>query len=174
LAFYNNFFFLGTKYGLASFGGVFVITLNPIVTFFLLAILAKKNLGKVEFVGLVLGFLGAVFMLKIWSFDSAEIFSLGNIYFLLAALTWPILTILSAKHKMKSAILFSFYMFIFTSLIDLVFLGFRLTNIFEFDAKFWVNLLLLSVWGTTFATTIYFIAAKRLGSKSASSFFFRV
>jgi drug/metabolite transporter (DMT)-like permease len=174
LAFYNKFFFLGTKYGLASFGGIFVTTLNPIITYILVAILNKKGFSKLEYLGLFIGFLGAIFMLKLWSLDSSKIFSLGNIYFLLAAFTWPILTIVSSKHKMKSAIIFSFYMFAFTSLIDLFFLKFHLTNIFSFDAKFWGNLLLLSLWGTTFATTIYFIAVLKLGSSVASSFFFMV
>jgi len=174
LAFYNNFFFLGTKYGLASFGGIFVTTLNPIITYFLVAILSKNSFSKLEYLGLFMGILGAVFMLRLWDFDLGKIFSPGNIYFLLAAVTWPILTIVSSKQKMKSAIIFSFYMFGFTSLIDLFFLKFELTNIFIFDTKFWFNLLLLSLWGTTFATTIYFIGVLKLGSNVASSFFFMV
>lgn len=171
LSCYNYFFFLGTKYGLASFGGIFVTTINPIVTFLLIALISKNNLRKDEIFGLLLGFLGAIIMLRLWRED---IFIEGNVYFLLAALTWPILTLVSSKHKMKSAILFSFYMFVFTTLIDLVILEFNLTNIFKFDSKFWLNLLLLSFFGTTFATTTYFLAVVKLGSKVASSFFFMV
>ncbi len=173
LLLYNKFFFLGTKYGLASFGGVFVTTMNPIFTFLLIAILYRVLINKTEILGLVLGFIGAIFMLEIWKTHS-QIFSLGNIYFLLAALTWPILTIISGKQKMKSAILFSFYMFFFTSITQLFLLNFKLTNVFKFDTKFWVNILILSLWGTTFATTIYFYTVDKLGSKIASSFFFIV
>ncbi len=174
LSFYNAFFFLGTKYGLASFGGIFVTTLNPIITFVLVAMLFRKNFNKLEYIGLSLGLIGAVFMLKVWSLDISKIFSLGNIYFLLASITWPILTIISSNQNMKSAIVFSFYMFSFTALIDFFALGFKLSNILNFDAKFWLNLLLLALWGTTFATTIFFVASKELGSKVASSFFFLV
>jgi drug/metabolite transporter (DMT)-like permease len=65
-------------------------------------------------------------------------------------------------------------MFAFTSLIDFIFIGGDVTNIIELDYIFWSNLLLLSLYGTTFATTIYFIAVTRLGSETASSFFFLV
>jgi len=106
LVIYNNTFFLGTKYGLASFGGVFVTTINPILTFLFVALLNKKLFSKIEIIGLFIGIIGAIFMLKLWNLDFNKIFSLGNIYFLLAAITWPILTILSSKQKMKSAILF--------------------------------------------------------------------
>jgi len=173
LSLYNKFFFLGTKYGLASFGGVFVTTMNPIFTFVFVAILYKTFINKSEVLGLLIGFIGAFFMLKIWKISS-QIISLGNIYFLLAALTWPILTIISSRQKMKSAILFSFYMFLFTTIIQLFFLNFKISNIFQFDVKFWINILILSLWGTTFATTVYFYTVNKLGSKIASSFFFIV
>ncbi len=173
LSLYNKFFFLGTKYGLASFGGVFVTTMNPVFTFILIAIIYKKFIHKIEVLGLIIGFIGALFMLEIWKISS-KIISLGNIYFLLAALTWPIITIISSKQKMKSAILFSFYMFLFTTIIQLFFLRFKISNVFQFDSKFWINILILSLWGTTFATTVYFYTVNKLGGKVASSFFFIV
>jgi drug/metabolite transporter (DMT)-like permease len=79
LSLYNSFFFLGTKHGLASFGGIFVTTLNPIITFALVAMLAKKALQTKEILGLFIGVVGALFMLKIWQLDTKELFSLGNI-----------------------------------------------------------------------------------------------
>jgi drug/metabolite transporter (DMT)-like permease len=42
------------------------------------------------------------------------------------------------------------------------------------DGVFWLNFLLLNLGGTTFATTIYFIAIKKLGANSASTFVFLV
>jgi len=174
LAFYNLAFFLGTKYGLASFGGVLVTTLTPINTFLLISILRKKLFGKIEALGLIVGALGALIMLKIWSFDINSIIASGNGYYLLATIIWPVLTIVSSKQKGISALVYSFYMFAFTALIVLAFLGFKVTNIFKFDSIFWLNLLLLSLYGTTFATTIYFLAVTKLGSKVASSFFFLV
>jgi len=172
LFFYNLFFFLGTKYGLASIGGVLVTTLNPIVTFILIALLYRKKLKKIEIFGLILGFLGSFLILGFWKFGS-EIFNKGNIFYILASFTWPILTIVSSKNR-SNAITFSFFMFVFTSLISLIFLGFKVHNIFKLDFKFWLNMFLLSFYATSFATTIYFLGVKRLGSKIASAFFFLV
>ena len=172
LFFYNLFFFLGTKYGLASIGGVLVTTLNPIITFILIALIYKKRLKKIEIFGLILGFLGSFLILGFWKIGVA-IFNKGNIFYILASFTWPILTIVSSKNR-ANAIMFSFFMFLFTSLISLVFLGFKVHNIFKFDFKFWLNMLLLSLYATSFATTVYFFGVKRLGSKIASAFFFLV
>lgn len=174
LVFYNYAFFLGSKYGLASFGGVLVTTLIPIITFLLVSILSKKIFKMQEIFGILLGVIGTLIILKIWSFNTNTIFSQGNIYFLLAALLWPILTIISSKQKDSSALIFSFYMFGLTAFFALILLNFSVTNILNFDYIFWVNILLLSLYGTTFATTIYFIAVTELGSKLASSFFFLV
>jgi drug/metabolite transporter (DMT)-like permease len=174
LALYNGAFFLGTKYGLASVGGVLVTTLTPINTFLLIALVSKKLITKIEFFGLILGFIGALVMLKIWHFNSGSLLTHGNSYYLLATILWPLLTLVSSKQSGISPLLYSFYMFALTSLIVLAFLGFRVTNIFYLDHVFWLNMLLLSLYGTTFATTIYFLAVVDLGSKTASSFFFLV
>ncbi len=174
LSLYNWAFFVGTKYGLASFGGVLVTTLNPIVTFLLIAILSSKKLSKLESISLILGAIGAMVMLEVWRFGSSLIFSKGNIYYLLASFLWPFLTLISSKQQKINAVVFSFYLFLFTSFITLVSIKFQISNILEFDTKFWLNILLISLFGTTFATTIYFFCVTKLGSKIASSFFFLV
>ena len=174
LAFYNLAFFLGTKYGLASFGGVLVTTLNPIVTFLLIAFISKRNLSLLETFALIVGAIGTMVILNVWTFDIELIFSKGNIYYLIASFVWPLLTITSAKQKNMNSLVFAFYMFGLTSFFVLGYLNFKVSNITVLDFRFWVNLLLLSLYGTTFATTVYFIGVKELGSKIASSFFFLV
>lgn len=174
LALYNQVFFLGTKHGLASFGGVMVTTLVPLVTFLFIALLHKKSFKKIEYFGLALGIFGVLIMLDIWHFNFSLIFSRGNIYFLIATLLWPILTIISSYQKDISPLVFSFYMYTFTSLVDYIFLGFQLTNIANLDKIFWLNLSLISLYGTIFSTSIYFVAVMKIGSKNASSFFFLV
>ncbi|HHD74640.1 MAG TPA: EamA family transporter, partial [Nitratifractor sp.] len=48
LTLYNYLFFEGTKYGDAGFGGILVTTLNPILTFFIVALITLKKLTKRE------------------------------------------------------------------------------------------------------------------------------
>ncbi len=47
-------------------------------------------------------------------------------------------------------------------------------SIFLMDALFWSNFLILAIGSTTFATTVYFLGIRALGSKQASVFTFLV
>ncbi len=174
LIFYSIVFFLGTKYGTAGVGGAFVTTFAPIVTFLLLALFFKKTIKTKDFIALFLGAIGVMTILNIWQFELNQIFTKANLYFILAAIFWPVLTIISSKSNKIKAIVFSFYMYIITTVLSLFFTDFSSGNIFNFDIIFWINLLNISVISTTFATSIYFIAVSKLGTKEASSFIFLV
>jgi drug/metabolite transporter (DMT)-like permease len=98
----------------------------------------------------------------------------ANLYFILAAVSWPLLTITSSKSTKIKAIVFSFYMYIITTILSFIITDFNSGNIFEFNMIFWINLINISVVSTTFATSIYFIAVSKLGTNEASSFIFLV
>ncbi len=170
---YNYFFFLGTHFGQAGFGGVLVTTLNPILTFVFIAIIGRKFLELKDIVALMFGAIGVLIILKIWQLDIS--FNRGVLYFLLAAATWPWITIVSSYFKNGSALAFSFYMFSFTALGVLVlFLNAKVPSLSNLDSIGWVNLLALSLYGTTFGTSIYFMATSTWGGKKASGYFFLV
>jgi len=170
---YNYFFFLGTHYGEAGFGGVLVTTLNPILTFVFIAIIGRKLLELKDIVALMFGAIGVLIILKIWQLDIS--FNRGVLYFLLATATWPWITIVSSYFKNGSALAFSFYMFSFTALGVLVlFLNLKVPSLTVLDNIGWVNLLALSLYGTTFGTSIYFLATSTWGGKKASGYFFLV
>jgi len=171
---YSMVFFLGTKYGTAGVGGAFVTTLAPIVTFILLALFFGKEVKVKDFIALFLGAIGVMTILNIWSYELKEILTKANLYFVLAAISWPLLTITSSKSKKIKAIVFSFYMYIVTTILGFVLTSFPSGNILEFDMIFWINLINISVVSTTFATSIYFIAITKLGTNEASSFIFLV
>jgi len=170
---YNYFFFLGTHFGEAGFGGVLVTTLNPILTFIIIAIISKKVLSNQDIVSLILGVVGVLLILKVWKLNIS--YNKGVIYFLLAAATWPWITILSSYFKKGSPLTFSFYMFSFTTIgVFLLFLNFKVPSVENFDYTAWINLLALSIYGTTFGTSIYFMASSKWGGKKASGYFFLV
>ncbi|WP_024791059.1 MULTISPECIES: DMT family transporter [unclassified Lebetimonas] len=171
LCLYNYFFFLGDHFGNASLGGVLVTTLNPVLTFFALAMIAKKALKKSELLALILGVFGSFLIIKIWRFNLND---KGIVYFLLATVTWVILTIVSSKIKKENSLVFSFLMFLFSTVfIYLTFLKLKIPRL-DIDLKGWVNLLSLSVFGTTFATAAYFYASSVIGGKRASAYIFLV
>lgn len=173
---YSISMFIGLKHGSGGFGGALVTTLIPINTFILVAILNKKIISLKHSFALILGAFGVLNMLNIWNFDLSEIFSKDTLYFLLASILWPILTIITAKATKINAFVFTFYTYIISSFV--LFIFFVDTSIFEkvvnLDFIFWFNLFVITILSTTFATSIYFIGASKLGAKEVSSFIFLV
>lgn len=172
---YMKCYFLGTKFGTASLGGALVTTLIPINTFLIMALFFGKTIQKKDSIALFIGAIGVLTMLNIWSFSIEQIFTVQNAYFLLASLLWPILTIVSSKAVGTSPMVFTFYMYVITTVMVLVFfMDIDQMPFAKFDSKFWINILILSVVSTTFATTIYFVGIEKLGTNEVSSFIFLV
>ncbi len=172
---YMKYFFLGTKLGTASLGGAFVTTLAPIITFLLLALMGEKRITAKESFALVLGAVGVLTMLGVWNRHLNEVLVIHNLYFVLAATLWPILTIISARSTKISPLVFTFYMYLVTVMLDLIFfVDISDIDVASFDSVFWINLFIISIISTTFANTIYFIGIERLGTGEVSSFIFLV
>ena len=176
LTLYSIVMFLGVEHGTGSFGGALVTTLIPINTFVIIAILNKKTISLKHSFALILGAFGVLNMLNIWNFDLNEIFSKDNIYFLLASLLWPVLTIITAKANKINAFVFTFYTYVISSSTLYLFFvdNTVFTKIMNFDSIFWFNIFVITILSTTFATSIYFIGASKLGAKEVSSFIFLV
>ena len=172
---YLKFYFLGVKFGTASLGGALVTTLIPINTFLLMALFFGKRIVKKDIFALIVGVIGVLTILNIWSFSLEQIFSKHNLYFLLASILWPIFTIISSKSTKTSPLVFSFYMYIFMIILLLIFfVEPTKINYASFDSIFWANILCVAVISTTFATSIYFIGIEKLGTNEVSSFIFLV
>lgn len=172
---YLKCYFLGTKHGTASLGGALVTTLIPINTFIFMALFWGKKILKKDIFALIIGAIGVLTMLNIWSFSHEQIFSTQNMYFLGASVLWPALTITSSKITHTSPMVFSMYMYIIsTIMVSLFFVDFKAIPYESFDWIFWINILILSIIATTFATTVYFIGIEKLGTNEVSSFIFLV
>lgn len=172
---YLKFYFLGTKFGTASLGGALVTTLVPINTFILMALFFDKKIERKDKFALILGAIGVLTILNIWSFSIEDIFTQHNLYFLAASVMWPILTIISSKATKVSPLIFSFYMYIIMIILVLIFfIDVDQLNYKSYDSIFWINIISLGVFSTAFATTIYFIGIEKLGTNEVSSFIFLV
>ncbi|MCP4969307.1 MAG: DMT family transporter [Arcobacter sp.] len=172
---YMKCYFLGTKFGTASLGGALVTTLIPINTFLIMAIIFRKKIERKDTFALILGSIGVLTMLNFWSFKLEQLFKIENMYFLLASIFWPILTIVSSRITKTSPIVFTLYIHIISTIIvSFLFIDFNNINYASFDNIFWINILSLAIISTTFSTTIYFIGIEKLGTKEVSSFIFLV
>lgn len=172
---YMKYFFLGTKYGTASLGGAFVTTLIPINTFLILALFGNRKIEKKDAIALFIGAIGVMTMLNVWSFNIEEIFTVHNMYFILASIFWPIVTILSSKSTKISPIVFTFYLYVVTSVLNIIFfVDISEIDYSKFDKIFYINIFVLSIIASTFANTIYFLGIEKLGAREVSSFIFFV
>ncbi len=168
------FAFLGVQKGFAGSGGVIITTLSPVLTFMLVSLVFKKHPPRMQLFGLVIGFIGGLVMLKITtllgSFNGAEF------YFLLCALVWAALTLISQQsHTVIHPVHYSFFIAIFATVIFFfIALPYEIMAVTDEGLAFWSALLYLAIFGQTIATTIYFIASGKLGSAHASSYMFLV
>lgn len=173
---YNYFYFKGTKIGLAGAGGVLVTTMNPIYTAILAALLFKATLHKKDIAGMILGFIGGGMIMKIFEMDKNLLFQSGNIYFILASVSWAMVTIITSRSKPAIPfITYSFWSFAL-SIVWSLFLAMDqpLLAILHFDWIFWLNMLCVALGAMAFGTSIYFLTSIRLGPQKASAFIFTV
>lgn len=172
---YNLFFFYGLQNGFAGIGGIVVTGSNPIFTFLIVAFIDKIKIPKKKKIALILGIIGIAITINIGKFEFKELIDGGNLLFLLASLSWSLLTIFSTNAKQYlNTIFFTIYLYILSSILSyLFFIDYpHLVEIFKFDFVFWLNLFFVTVITTGIATTIYFKASNILGASAASSFIF--
>ena len=174
LILYTIFFYLGTKYGTSGLGGALVTTTIPIFTFILLVLFFKKKIFKKDLFALGLGAIGVLTILNIWQLSFDDIVNSTNLLFMLCAFTWALLTITNTKTSSINALVFSFYIYLISTIISFFIFDFSKNDIMSFDYIFWINLIIISILSTTFATSIYFVAIKKIGTSQASAFIFLV
>ncbi len=166
--------FLGIKYGYAGSGSVIITTFSPVITFIFIAILFKNNLNIQQYIGLFIGLIGGVVMLQL---NDISLFLNGsNTYFLLCAVVWSGVTILS-QHSQKyiHPIHYSFLISLVATIASFIYaFNSDLLSVFAQGREFWIAMIYLGVFGQTIATTIFFIASGKLGSQKTSSYMFLV
>lgn len=176
LSLYTYLFFYGLKNGLAGAGGVLVTTMNPIMAYGIGLIINRKRPSRNETIGLILGLIAGATLLKVWG-NLDELFSSGNIYFLLAAFVWAVMSRITSKASTYgSSMSFSLWMYLATVIIMLPlvdYAGLKETLVIA-DGYFWWNIVFSAVFATSLATTYYFYATTTLGPEKASSFIFLV
>ena len=166
--------FLGIKYGYAGAGSVIITTFSPIMTFLLVAVLFRSRLQTRQYFGLLLGLIGGYILLELNDFSL--FLNSSNLYFLLCALIWAGVTVLS-QHSQKHIhpIHYSFAISLIATFVTFLYAkNSDLLAVFHQGAAFWTALIYLAVFGQTIATTIFFISSGRLGSEKTSSYMFLV
>ncbi|NJB83973.1 DMT family transporter [Wenyingzhuangia aestuarii] len=173
---YTMFFFKGVHTGFAGAGGVLVTTINPIFAYIIGLFISKILPKKQEYIGLVIGFIAGMTLLKVWD-NGHEILNTGNIYFLLAAFVWAVMSKISSHaNKFGNAIGFSFWTHIVAAVGLSFFVNFKeLVQLFSTaDAKFWGNILYFGIVNSALATTVFLYVTAKIGAEKASTYIFIV
>lgn len=176
MACYNYTFLAGLTNGSPGAGGILVTTLNPVMAYGLGMLIDWKRPTRNESIGLLFGVIAGLVLLKVWG--NEDIFAKpGNLYFLLSALIWSVMSKFTSKSaKFGSPFAFTWWMYFVTLACLLPFCDFTaIGHLFQTtDMHFWGNVLFSSVITTTLATTTYFYATSKIGAEKASSFIFIV
>jgi drug/metabolite transporter (DMT)-like permease len=176
ISLYTFLFFKGLTLGKPGAGGVLVTVLNPIITYAMSLVWARRKPTRNEFFGLTLGLIAGVVLLKLIT-EAGEIFKAGNIFFLLASFTWAILSRFTARAtRYGSSLSFSFWMYGISTLLMFLLSGWSASSetLGKSDFTFWGNLFFSATITTSLATTFYFVATSKVGASKASSFIFMV
>lgn len=173
---YNKLFFEGLRVGLAGKGGVIVTTMNPLLTFFITITFLRQKVGKISLMGLIIGFIGGLILLRVWETDMQELIMSGNLYFVSGALVWAILTVITSS-SLKRISYPSFCLYVYginTILSFLLAFPHHPEDALHQDHVFWLNMVFLSIVAIAFATSVYFFASRKIGANRTSSFTFIV
>lgn len=176
LALYSWFFFQGLKTGFSGAGGVLVTILNPIMAYSIGLLMSRKRPSKNETAGLALGLVAGCVLLQIWN-NTDVLLATGNLYFLMAAFTWAVMSKFTSKaFNYGSSMGFSLWQYVITLGCFLPMLDVKEmeTTLATADFIFWLNLFFSASIVTGFATTLYFYATSKLGAEKASSYIFIV
>lgn len=176
MSLYMYFFFLGLEHWFAGHAGVLITSMIPLMTLIISLLFFGEKINVRKLIGLALGMAGAAILLKLWTLDLHLFFRSDNILFIVCPAIWAMLTICSQRAAATvSSYVFSFITFGLSTLFYLPWaVSQGIWTVFEKDAIFWVNLIFLSIISGTLATTVYFVAAERLGSYMTSSYVFLV
>lgn len=176
LTIYSYLFMAGVKVGKAGAGGVLVTIMNPILTVALVLILAKRKPTRQQLIGLSLGLIAGMVLLRIWE-SWYHILKAGTLLFVGATCTWAVLSRFTARSgEYGSTLSFSLWMYLLCCVLMGMFTSMNENvRIFQHaDKIFWLNLFFSATITTAGATTFYFYATSKVGADKASTFLFMV
>ena len=171
---YNIAFFKGTHFGDAGRGAILVTTLNPLFTLFIISLIRKKILFK-EVLGIMIGLFGGLIIMNVFKYGFDIIFDIKNIYFLICAITWGIMTVfIDLAQKKINPYIFISLCYFFTMVISLFFIDFTLIDFTVLDFRFYFNFFLVSIGAMSFGTSVYMYSTSIIGPVKSSVFIFSV
>ena len=165
-------YFMGMQRGAVGLGAALVTVLIPIFVYIMMIFSKKSKPILKDWLALILGVTGVTLMLDLGQLSLERIVTGGNIYFVLAALTYAMFTVAASYMRNIHVLTINFYVCLLGFLIDwnLAFDSNDLNKLGSMDYIFWINIFFVSVIAGTAITAVYYSGLRIIGSKKSSAF----
>ena len=165
-------YFMGMQRGAVGLGAALVTVLIPIFVYIMMIFSKKSKPILKDWLALILGVTGVTLMLNLGQLNLERIVTGGNIYFVLAALTYAMFTVAASYMRNIHVLTINFYVCLLGFLIDwnLAFDSNDLNKLGSMDYIFWINIFFVSVIAGTAITAVYYSGLRIIGSKKSSAF----
>jgi drug/metabolite transporter (DMT)-like permease len=172
---FSYLFFAGLAHGEAGYGGTMVTSLVPLITYFLSILIFSTKVSAKQVFALGIGVFGAIILLRI-PMEGLGFLNLDSIYFLVCAIVWSFVTILTQKaSKRVDPMFYTLVLFGVTAFANMIFaLPHHPFEVGLYDSVFWWNILFVGLLSGTFAMAIFFASASRIGAHNTGVFMFIV
>ena len=166
-----RFYFMGVDLGTAGLGSALVTVLIPMIVYLLMLFSKQERPPIKDWAALILGAGGVMLMMNVTEFGIGELLTGANLYFVIAAFCFALISVTGAWMKGAHVLTFGFYVCLFTFSIDwFLSFGVPLSTLLDMDRYFWLSILTVSVITTSISGTIYYIGLRVLGSKKCSTY----
>ena len=165
-------YFMGMQRGAVGLGAALVTVLIPIFVYIMMIFSKKSKPILKDWLALILGVTGVTLMLDLGQLNLERLVTGGNIYFVLAALTYAMFTVAASYMRNIHVLAINFYVCLLGFLIDwnLAFDSNNLNKLGSMDYIFWINIFFVSVIAGTAITAVYYSGLRIIGSKKSSAF----
>ena len=172
---FSYLFFAGLAHGEAGYGGTMVTSLVPLITYFLSILIFRTKVSAKQVFALGIGVFGAIVLLEI-PMEGLGFLNLDSIYFLVCAIVWSFVTVLTQKaSKRVDPMFYTLVIFGVTAFTNMIFaLPHHPFEIGLYDSIFWLNISFVGLFSGTFAMAIFFASASRIGAHNTGVFMFIV
>ena len=165
-------YFMGMQRGAVGLGAALVTVLIPIFVYIIMIFSKKSKPILKDWLALAMGVAGVALMLDLEQLNLERLVSGGNIYFVLAALTYAMFTVAASYMRSIHVLTINFYVCLIGFLIDwnLSYDSNHLFTLGGMDYIFWINIFFVSVSARTAITAVYYTGLRIIGSKKSSAF----
>ena len=165
-------YFMGMQRGAVGLGAALVTVLIPIFVYVMMIFSKKSKPVLKDWLALTIGAIGVALMLDIEQMNFDKLVSGGNIYFVLAGLTYALFTVTASYMRNIHVLTINFYVCLIGFFIDwnLSYDSNHLFTLGAMDYIFWVNIFFVSFIAGTSITALYYMGIRIIGSKKSSAF----